>query len=369
MTGDGGECSNPSVDDFLPLARRAFRALHGLPDAGNAVLAPDARDRLFPWARRHRLTGLLQAGLPDAGEALRAAAYGQAQHTARCAHEAERLFALLAPRLQTLALLKGPALAAQAWPEAGLRHFDDLDFLCAGRDFPAFAAGMARAGYAPEVRDPRRRSHLWHYGWGASFRHPDGFMVEVKRRFFPPQYPWPCLCNPSWKTAFANKKLENADVRVPTPALHLLLGCLHAVWHGWARLAWIADVAGLLARHPGIFSQAQALAARCPFAENALAAGCGVAEAIFGPGLCPAAVPPGVVGQAIALLDGTARAMGGGELRRFHRQFMTKTEVFSYRLRRIATPGDGDFRWISLPPALRGLYWLLRPLRGALIGS
>ncbi|MGD9781132.1 MAG: nucleotidyltransferase family protein [Kiritimatiellia bacterium] len=357
------------MTDFLPWARQAFRALHGLPDAGNAVLPPEARHRLAAWARRHRLTGLLQAGLPEAGEPLRSTAYGQAQHTARCTHEAERLFALLAPRLQTLALLKGPALAAQAWPEAGLRQFDDLDFLCADRDFPAFAAGMADAGYAPEIGDPRRSAHLWHFGWGAAFRHPDGFAVEVKRRFFPPHYPWPGRCNPGWKSAFADQKLDAAAVRAPTPALHLLLGCLHAVWHGWARMAWIADVAGLLARHPRISSQAQALAACCPFAENALAAGCGVAEAVFGPGLCPAAAPPGVVPQAVALFNGSARAMGGRELRRFHRQFMTKTEVFSYRLRRIATPGDGDFLWISLPPALRGLYWFLRPLRGAIYGK
>ena len=354
------------MDDFLPLARRAFRASHGLPDAGEIALAPEARERLFVWARRHRLFGLLQAGLPEAGETLRTAAYGQAQHAARHAHEAGRLFARLAPRLRTLALLKGPALAVQAWPEPGLRSFDDLDFLCAGRDFPAFAAGMAEAGYAPEIEDPWRRSHLWHYGWGVAFRHPDGFMVEVKRRFFPPQYPWPCPRNRSWKTAFANQKLEDAEIRAPTPALHLLLGCLHAVWHGWDRIAWLVDVAGLLARHPGIVPEARALAQRCPFAENALAAGCAVADALFGPGLCSAAAPPAAIAEAVARLRGTARAMEGRELRRFHENFMTRPEILSYRLRRILTPGDGDFRWLSLPPALRGLYWLVRPARGAL---
>ena len=366
VDGKRREVSNPGMDDFLPLARRAFRTLHGLPDAGAVVLAPEAQVRLFAWARRHRLFGLLRAGLPEAGEILRTAAYGQAQHAARHALEAERLFARLAPRLRTLALAKGPALAAQAWPEPGLRSFDDLDFLCAGSDFPAFAAGMADAGYVPEVADPRRRAHLWHYGWGVAFLHPDGFMVEVKRRFFPPQYPWPCLCNWSWKKSFADQKLDGAVVRAPTPALHLLLGCLHAVWHGWARLAWLVDIAGLLARHPGIFAQAQALAMRCPFAESALDAGCAVAEALFGPGLGSDAAAPEVVDEATALLNGTARAMGGRELRRFHEKFMTRPEIFSYRLRRILTPGDGDFQWLSLPPALRGLYWIFRPVRGAL---
>ena len=355
------------MDDFLPLARRAFRALHNLSNSGEPpVLSPETRERLFAWARRHRLLGLLQAGLPDESEALRSAAYRQTQHTSRFVHEAERLFALLSPALPAVTLVKGPPLAAQAWPEPGLRSFDDLDFLCARGDFPAFAAAMATAGYAPEIEDPRRRSHLWRYGWGVAFLHPDGFMVEVKSRFFPPQYPWPCWCNRSWRKSFANQKLDGAEVRAPAPALHLLLGCLHAVWHGWARLAWLADIAGLLARHPGIFPQAQALAARCRFAENALAAGCAVAEAIFGPGLGPAAASSAVVDEAIALLNGSARAMDGRELRRFHEKFMVRTEILMYRLRRTLIPGDGDFRWISLPPALRGLYWLLRPLRAAL---
>ena len=354
------------------MARQAFRALHGLPDAADTADAapePAARERLFPWARRHRLLGLLQAGLPDPGAALRTAAYGQARHAARHAHEAVRLFARLAPRLRTLALVKGPALAAQAWPEPGLRSFDDLDFVCADRDYPAFAAGMEEAGYAPEIADPWRRAHLWHYGWGVAFRHPEGFTVEVKRRFFPPQYPWPRPGNRRWQDSFATLELEGGEIRAPTPALHLLLGCLHAVWHGWERIAWLVDVAGLLARHPGIVPEARALAKKCPFAENALAAGGAVADAIFGPGLGPDAAPPDVVAEAVARLRGNARAMDGGELRRFHETFMARPEILFYRLRRILTPGDGDFRWFALPPALRGLYWLVRPVRGALYRS
>ena len=45
---------------------------------------------------------------------------------------------------------------------------------------------------------------------------------------------------------------------------------------------------------------------------------------------------------------------------------MTPAEIAVYRMRRTFTPGYGDFRWIALPIPLRGLYWLLRPLRGAL---
>lgn len=268
------------VHDFISTARAAFRRLHGLaPDAPPATFS-DAPRAFNAWARKHRLTGLLAINTPDAGETLRTAAYGQAQHSARFAGEAERLYAWLAPRLPALALVKGPALAAQAWPQPGLRSFDDLDFLCARQDYPHLLAGMREAGYAPATDNPRRMEHLWHYGWGVAFRHPDGFLVEANHRFFPPHYPWPRRLCVSGRLGFAPQRLDTATVRAPTPALHLLLSCEHAVWHGWGRLAWIADVAGLLALHPEIQSAANILADGCPFAQQTVAATCGLAEKI-----------------------------------------------------------------------------------------
>lgn len=360
------------MDEFLPLSRQAFRSLHGLPRDGKPLRPPeDSREQLLAWARRHRVTGLLQAGLPEADTALQSAAYGQAQHSARCALEAERLAAQLSPTIPTLTLVKGPALAAQAWPDPGLRSFDDLDFLCARRDFPQLLAGMKAAGYVPEIEEPRRVAHRWHYGWGISFLHPDGFMVEVSCRFFPPHYPWPGRLDGRRNALYMDQKLDGASVRAPVPALHLLVCCLHAVWHGWARLAWLADIAGLLVRYPNLYSQAEAWTMRCPFAQKTLIAGCGVAEALFGPGLTAAPLPtapPAVVGEAVALLNGTARSMSGRELRGFHEQFMTPAEKAAYRVRRVFFPGDGDFQWVPLPGALRGLYWILRPIRGAIHG-
>lgn len=361
------------MDKFLASSRRAFRSLHGLPDAEKISSIPEAEQTpLLAWARRHRVSGMLQAGLPGAGPALQSAAYGQAQHTARCTFEAERLFAQLSPALPKLALIKGPAIAAQAWPEPGLRSFDDLDFLCALGDYPRLQERLRAAGYLPAVEDPRRMAHLWHFGWGVTFRHPAGFMVEVNHRFFPPHYPWPRRLDGSREGLFRMQTLAGAAVRAPTPALHLLLGCLHAVWHGWVRLAWLADIAGLLVRNPGIFTQAETWTEGCFFARQALIAGCGVAEALFGPGLATPALPlplPAVSSGAMAFLQGTARDMAGRELRAFHEQFMTDAEKAAYRVRWICTPGDGDFKWMSLPEALRGLYWLLRPMRAAIYGS
>ena len=355
--------------DFIAWIQESFRRLHGLPAESLPATGRDAFSSFNSLARKHRLTGLMATVAPDADEALKTAAYGQAQHAARFTHEAERLFALLAPRLSSLALVKGPALASQAWPQPGLRSFDDLDFLCARSDYPHLLAGLRAAGYAPATDDPRRMEHLWHYGWGVAFRHPEGFLVEANHRFFPPHYPWPRRIHATGTSGFASQPLDAAAVRAPTPALHLLLGCEHAIWHGWARLAWIADLAGLLARHPDVFAQAMALARGCPFAERALTVGCAVADALFGPGLGPVGrMFPDVVAHAAARLGGQTRGMNAGELRKFHERFMTRREILAYRWRRTFTPGDGDFQRLSLPPAWRGLYWLFRPARGVRFG-
>jgi hypothetical protein len=317
------------------------------------------------WARHHRLSGLLAAGLPVTGAELQAAAHGKAWKSTRSAAEAERLFGLLAPSIPRLTLIKGPALAAQAWPDPALRSFDDLDFLCERRDFPALIRGMAEAGYAPKNPMPRL-AHLWHYGWGIAFQHPDGWCADVHHRFFPPHYPWPRGLDARRREVFVEMRLDAAAVRAPSPALHLLMCSLHAVWHGWARLAWIVDLAGLLARHPEAFDQALGLAACCPFSQKSLAAGGAVVEAIFGPGLCSASAPDSVVKEAMDLLNGAARSLHGRELRTFHEQFMTRAEQTASRLRRIFIPGDGDFLWKDIPLPLRSLYWLLRPVRGLL---
>jgi hypothetical protein len=361
------------MDEFIPWSRQAFRSLHGLPSFGEDIhLSAEVPGRLLVWARRHRIIGLLQAGRPNLAAGFQSVAYGDAQYSARCTREAERLFERLAPALPTLALVKGPALAAQAWSEPGLRIFDDLDYLCAQEDLPRLEQEMQQAGYAPEIEDPRQRALLWLHGWGLTFHHSGKFMVEVNHRFLPRHYPWPRRLDGQRTELFVEQKLDGACVRAPLPALHLLLCCSHAVWHGWTRLAWLVDIAGLLVRHPDSFRQAKAWTEGCPFSRRTLEAGCGVAEALFGPGLTPTTLPPvekSVLDEAIAILNGTTSILRGRELRHFHERFMNPAEKAAYRLRRITIPGARDFKWVRLPLKLRGLYWIFRPIRAVLSGK
>ena len=347
----------------LQKCRRAFRKLHGLsPAPEDAVLPPEAGGDLLPWARRHRVLGLLYAG-GEAGEspAWRSAAYGQAVNSARLAAEAERLYERLAPSVKNLRLVKGPALAAQAWPDLGLRAFDDLDWRCARAAGPALDAALRDAGYRPEISDDPRRGHYWHFGWGVAYLGPGNIRIEANYRSFPPHWPWPVGDDPA--DSGVEIRLDHGVVRAPSPAEHLALACGHALWHGGERLAWIADIAGLLARNPEAF--ARAIAATRGFARRALRVGAGLADALFGPGLLRS--PPAPDAAERMFLEQLRR--GGGvsdaERRRLHRSLLSPFERVLYVARRALTPGDGDFRRRVFAPALRPLYWLYRPLRAA----
>lgn len=352
---------------FRSIYRQAFRRLHGLP-IQDEVEPLDAQiaGQLFALARRHGVHNLLQAELATTDEQATAMAYAYVRHAARFTQEAERLYALLAPHARSLALLKGPALARQAWPEPGLRSFDDLDFLCHPEDVPQLSDILTAEGYMPEVEEHRRRSHLWHFGWGISFHHPDGFIVELKHRLFPPHYPWPARNNSSWRDQFTWQKLDEVEARAPTPALHLLYGCLHGIWHGWERLAWLLDIAGLLVRHPDALPKAQELAGHSHMAIFALAGSCKMVNDFLGVDfecLPELFVSPQLLAQSEHLLFSRESPVRGQDLRRYHELWMNPHEKQRYRIRRILTPGDGDFRWWALPPAMHGAYWLLRPVR------
>ncbi len=350
------------MDAFFQQSRRAFRILYELPDSSGI----DSNEvPSFELARRNRVLGLwADAALP---ERWTRAVYGQILHDARLSDEAVRIVDALKDSVEGLRLVKGPALSAQAWPREGLRNFDDLDFRCEKSSLPALTAGLDRLGYQVKAADDAHRDNLWHFGWGLEFRNADGVMVEVNHRMFPPHFPWPERLTRLSSGCWAPLSIDQPGVCCPVPAMHLLLACAHAAWHGWERLGWMVDIAGLLVRHPGILNDAQALAAPASFLGKALQCGCGTAQKIFGP--LPVADSVGIerqISQAMDLLARKEPAVPVRLQRRIHRQLMRPDEFACYTLRRLCNPGDPDFRRWSFSGSQRVCYRVLRPLRGLL---
>lgn len=360
------------MDVFYHVTRIAFRKAHDLSAVESSDLGATSYSGLFAFARRHRLLNIIWHGLSDklvqtldkeTLEAWRRSVYSRSRHGALMRDEATRVFDAVANDLPQLTLIKGPAMEAQAWPGVGMRDYDDLDFRCGYVAADHLLHVMKGAGYEPDGISADHLAHRWTFGWGASFRQRDGFMLEINHRFFPPQYPASQIMSrmekalqPPGATSFTV-----SDVPRPTlsPALHLLLANMHGVWHGWERLAWLVDTAGLLCRHPGLYEEAHRLADGSRFAEACLNQGVQLAEQFLGPGLftAPANSWPVQVSPTIGTI------LSAQELLQNQRSLMGPDERFNSKFRQTFTPGDGDFRSLRLPASLRHAYWFWRPVR------
>ncbi len=364
------------AERFLQYSRVAFRRIHGLPVVDIASNDPDFQE-LLPIIRKHRMQGILYAGF--GGHATRnwnRQALALAQQSARYTHEALRIHHALSQAISPPPILiKGPGLAAQAWPQPALRTFDDFDFRCRITDYQTFFEVVRASGYQPLVEGTDHNKHLWHFGWGVTFRHPDGYFLEVNHRLFPPHYPCPVGIGPSGRALPVSELLlDGENTPLPTPAAHLVLASAHALWHGGERLAWIADIAGLLTRHPDSITHAQPLCGKHTFLRKSLITACLLADQLFGPDLpgwkkSKADLQKQINPQMLATCA-TYRSQlmaptppNRTERRRLQRPLCNAWEKIRAVTLQTVTPGDPDFSRLCLKPQNRNRYWLYRPLR------
>lgn len=368
-TNDSLVCDVPSSgNELLRLCRLAFQNLFHGTECQVGVLDGNA-DSILSLAERHRVLGLLSAGLSletmaDAPDAWKRKVFSRARYTAHLASEASSIWRELEPDIPGLNLIKGPALSLQAWPQSGIRDYDDLDFRCPASSFEPFVSGLEKMGYHLVHSLPRSRN-LWHYGWGICLINDRGTRVECNHRLFPPYYSWQRSLSDD-ESQWQLIQIEDADIRIPSPALHLIYCCAHAAWHGWERLSWLADIGALLNTYPSAYDQSVNVLKPGRFQFAALNAGCALACHCF-EALRPESLPP-VDRGSLAHIEDQLSSSGGmtfSAQRRHHLDLMTLRERLIYHMKRLLTPGDPDFQWINLPRFLRGLYWLLRPVRGA----
>src|SRR5271154_2926317 len=145
-------------------------------------------------------------------------------------------------------VVKGPALAMQAFGDAAMREYGDLDFLVRHADIARATQLMMDAGYQPQI--PLSAIAAGKIPGQYMFRQSEAkLLVELHNdrtmRYYPRGLPIEQL--------FARSVRVPMDGReIPAPAVedHLILICIHGAKHFWERLMWIADVAALITRHP-----------------------------------------------------------------------------------------------------------------------
>jgi len=179
-----------------------------------------------------------------------------------------RLLELFAGKQVSALVVKGPVLAVDAYGDAAVRSYGDLDFLVRQRDIRRSTEVLQAAGYEAAVPlsaiDARKIPGQYLFS-----RSDRKLLVELHNdftlRYFPRRLPIEEL--------FARQGRVPLDGHeVPGLSLEdeLVYICVHGATHLWERLGWIADVAALVTRQRDIDWQATTKTARQVGAERML---------------------------------------------------------------------------------------------------
>ena len=236
--------------------------------------------RLFVLAEEHGVVGHLAAGVrgfeenlvpPEIRQALVDRQRAQIFFSLRLTAE---LFCIL-DRFTSAGIgalvVKGPALAVQAYGDPAMRSYGDLDLLVRQRDIRRATELMSAAGFTPAV--PLSAIDAGKIPGQYLFSKPDSRLIvelhnDCTLRYFPRRLPP--------EKFFARQIRVRLDAH-EAPALavedELVLICIHGAKHFWERLMWIADVAALVSRQAGIDWERVADSAQAVGAERMLHTG------------------------------------------------------------------------------------------------
>ncbi|MFN3076311.1 MAG: nucleotidyltransferase family protein [Alphaproteobacteria bacterium] len=158
--------------------------------------------------------------------------------------EGMRLTQVLADGGIRAMVLKGVPLSQQIYGDPSLRGLGDIDLLVDPARFSEARERIAALGYRPaDVRggDVHAVGDTNTLIRELVFRHPDGVLLELKRRLTQDPAAPPIDFESLWRD---RRRVEEWGRPVWTPsaehnALYLVV---HGALHGWSRLRWIVDV-------------------------------------------------------------------------------------------------------------------------------
>ena len=301
-----------------------------------------------------------------------------ARRNLRITGELLQVLALLESQGISAIPLKGPVLAQRAYGDLTLRRFVDLDILVSRADMEKVRELLVAWGYRlrQTLTGKQERQHL---------KHSVEFTFENW---------WRTILDVHWRFAadYLGGGLDPEEAlarRVPLqilgktvytlhPGDNLLLLCQHGTLHSWATLSTVSDVAHLIhSQNSWNWPQVLQRAKDSRMRRQALL-GISLARELLG-----APAPPEVMEEADA--DPSVGAVRRwvaqnlwvrkGEDLGFLKQtsfYLQTQDSFKDKVRhvgcRLAIPTSEDWRWVSLPDALYGLYFVIRPLRLAFQG-
>jgi hypothetical protein len=217
------------------------------------------------------------------------------------------------------AVFKGPALAVQAFGDAALREYADLDLFLGHRDVLRACKLLLASGF--QARLPLDRAEAGQVPGQFLFtRTGSAAIVELHTertlRYIPRPLPVEALLARRTKVA-----LDGREVPAFSREDSLVLIAIHGSKHFWERLMWIADVAALASSEPGPDAATTLRLARELGATRMLRLGLCLAH-----DLLQASLPEDFAREAMS--DRAARSMAGSVARRLLAGAQPERNVF-----------------------------------------
>ena len=258
------ECASPTFDAarFVELARSA--------DWSRLLVLAEEHGVLGHLAARVR--GLDENFVPaEIRQMLLDDHREQVFSTLRMTAELVRLLQLFAAKGISALIVKGPALAMQAYGDPTMRRYGDLDFLVRQRDIRRATEALQAVGYEAAV--PLSAIDAGKIPGQYFFSRTDTkLVVELHNDFTLRYFPRPLPIE-----EFFARQIRVCIDGHEAPALsvedELVLICIHGAKHLWERLMWIADVAALVSRQTGIDWGRATASARAVRADHMLHTG------------------------------------------------------------------------------------------------
>ena len=294
-------------------------------------------------------------------------------------HELQKLIALFAENNVTAVPYKGPALALQLFGNVALRQFSDLDLLVHPRDVLRARDLLLRDGYEPlPPLTEGQQALLLRTQCNLPFsREQKRMIVELHWKVSAPSFARPFETEDFW-SRLVDGKLETTNIKLPAAEDLLLALCIHGSKHLWERVAWIADVAGLISSKEELNWEELISRARSTGSERMLLLGLQLAERLLEVSL------PDEVKSALKA-DAKVGLLADDVVRDLFTPGLTPSGISGYFLFQIKarrrlrdkinylrftfTPNEEDLVRFKLPSSLSFLYYLVRPVRLVVTGG
>lgn len=271
---------------------------------------------------------------------------------------------------------KGPVVAQAAYDDVSRRYFSDLDILVAEDDVVHARDLLQRRGYEQTNYagvPPEKLMGGSVFRWGGEFHlvdNQDEIRVELRYQFVGNAHSDSKRFIDFWQR---RTSLEVAGQTLPalSPEDRVLVLLAHGTKHGWCRLSWICDIALLIQQELDwdvILERATQYGWK-----SAVLLGLALISELTNVEL-PQYIRENIIDDFRAnwgssVLDTLYRIDPSGERLDLDPwtiiAFLNNSprDSFAELLDVIFSPWERDYEWVSLPPKLYPLYYLLRPIR------